>query len=150
MERNKFKIKPIVLTFCVLAFGFFLSCNQPILESAECIASRDSIKKFYSFHIGNDMTPSSEYLEKRRQYLSERLAEEIAKANDSKRDYFTQSEDFPKTFRAGACKSVGEDRASFEVVLFWRKAEKNMQQEITVEVVNSGEKWLIDKVGPKN
>ena len=150
MKRNKLNSGPIVLTFCMLTLSFSISCNQPVLESAECVASRDSIKKFYSFHIGNDMTPSNANLEKRRQYLSERLVKEIAKEDDPKRDYFTQSEDYPKTFRAGACETIGENRASFEVVLFWRNDEKNTQREIKVEAVNVGEKWLIDKIEPKN
>ncbi len=141
------------LTFCIPLTAFLIglsACSQPVLESPECIASRDPVKRFYSFHFGNEMKPSKENLAERGKFLSQDLLEELSKQTETKKDYFTQETDYPKAFRAGKCETVSPDRARFEILLFWRTNDKNIQREIAVEAVREDEKWKIDRVTPKN
>jgi len=146
MKISAFKIQSLIIVFSMVQFGFLAACNQPVLESPECISSRDSVKRFYSFHLGNDMAPSAESLEKRKKFLSAKLRESLKPESETKTDYFTQTDNYPKAFRAGKCSGSSKDRASFEVLLFWRTDEKNTQREITVEAVKENDSWLIDKV----
>jgi hypothetical protein len=140
-----------IIFFCLLiiAGGLLPNCSQPVLESAECIESRDSVKRFYSFHFGNDFKPTAESLAKRREYISSRLLTELESRANPNQDYFTQTEDYPKAFRVGKCETVDANRTKFEVLLFWRTNEQNIQREIAVETVKEENKWLIDKVLPK-
>ncbi len=149
MKTSKFKIPHLILILSILYFAFLIGCSQPILESKECIESRNIVKRFYSYHIGNDMTPSAEYLEKREEYLSIDLIEQLPTEFDSAKDYFTNSDDYPKAFRAGSCENAGKDKTKFEVLLFWRKNETNIQREIEVEAINQNDKWLVNKVTSK-
>ncbi len=137
-----------MLAVCIFNFIFFVGCNQPVLESEQCIASRDTVKRFYSFHFGNEMQPSAENLTKRKKFLSNDLLEKLGQEN-SKKDYFTQTDDYPKAFRVGSCENSGNDRAKFEILLFWRRDEINTQRAIIVEAVNENGQWLIDKVSSK-
>ena len=150
---NKFRADTIrrlivfLLLFSAVIVGF--GCSQPILESNECIEARDPVKRFYSFHFGNEMLASKENIEKRKKYLSKRLNAELNDRSDTKFDYFTQTADYPKAFRAGKCDSTAGDRVKFEVLLFWRTNEKNSQRAIQVEMVKENSRWLIDRVESK-
>ncbi|NNF00860.1 MAG: DUF3828 domain-containing protein [Pyrinomonadaceae bacterium] len=137
----------LLLIFSALQLSIFAGCSQPVLESKECISSREAVRSFYSFHFGNDMTPTPENLKKREKYLSKALKERLSEGDtESKSDYFTQTADYPKAFRVGACESAGSDRVTFEVLLFWRTDGKDRQQEITVVAVEESGTWLIDRV----
>lgn len=140
------------LSFCLMLIACCLlsGCYQPVLESSECIQSRDFVKKFYSFHIGNDMKPSVDNLAKREEFLSSQLKEKLSRGTKTDRDYFTQTENYPKTFRAGRCESKGKDTTKFEVLLFWRTNDKNIQRELEVEAIKKNDKWLVNKVTLKN
>ena len=95
------------------------------------------------------MTPSPVYLKKRAIYLSKELKEKLADEIDSKKDYFTNTDDYPKAFRAGACENAGKEKTKFEILLFWRDNETNIQRAIEVETVTENDKWLINKVTSK-
>jgi putative lipase involved disintegration of autophagic bodies len=146
MKSKKLKIKNLLFSFCIFHFAFLSGCYQPVLESAECIDSRDAVKRFYSFHFGNEMTPSKKYLEKREKFLSGELEKKIAERLTDKKDYFTQTADYPKAFRVGKCETTGKDKAKFEILLFWRNNEKNTQREIEIETIKEDNDWLIDQV----
>lgn len=96
------------------------------------------------------MTPTVENLEKREKFLTADLKENLRKNTDKKTDYFSQTDNYPKAFRAGKCKSVDNGTASFEILLFWRTGDKNRQQEIIVEAARENNSWLISKVSSKN
>lgn len=134
--------------FLLLTFYFFLSasCSLPSLESAQCTAARDSVKRFYSFHFGNDMHPSPDNLKASEAFLTPDLIGALSAQNDQARDYFTATENYPKAFRVGACTSDSTESATLQVVLLWRNDEKSEQKEVRVETVKSGDKWLINKV----
>ena len=136
-----------LLWFCVLHFALFVtSCSVPNLEQPECTQARDVVKRFYSFHFGNDMHPSAENIKARKDYLTADLFNTLSAVTDEKRDYFTDSENYPKAFRIGAC-TVGEgDSATLQVVLLWHSDIASEQKEVKVTVARSGDKWLIGKV----
>lgn len=139
-------------TYCtfLIASCLLIGCSQPVLESSECIASRDNVKKFYSFHIGNEMKPSEENLKKREKFLSKNLLDNLTSSKEEKKDYFTQTDDYPKAFRAGKCEDVGKDKTKFEILLFWRTNGKNIQRAIEVETIKEDNEWKINSVSPKN
>lgn len=143
--------RKVIFSFLLLGvFCLLTNCSQPVLESSECIASRDSVKRFYSFHFGNDMKTSAKNLEKREKYLSNELKDKLANKTETAKDYYTQTADYPKAFRVGKCEISDKNRTKFEILLFWRTEEKNIQREIDVEAVKENNKWLINKVLPKN
>ena len=108
------------------------------------------VKSFYSFHLGNEIRPSENTLEKRAKYLSANLIQTLKKQAKTDFDYFSQTNDYPKASRVGACKTISKTRASFGVLLFWRKSDKNIQREIKVEAVKEKDQWLIDKASSEN
>lgn len=150
MKRIKLTSSDLLIFLCVCGSLFLMSCSQPILESQQCIESRDSVKRFYSYHIGNDMKPTAENLKKREVYLSQNLQTQLAQQTGSAKDYFTQTADYPKAFRAGKCEDTGKDKTNFGILLFWRTNDINIQREIKVETIKENNNWLVNKVTPKN
>jgi hypothetical protein len=137
--------------FCLLLFAFgILGCSLPNLEEPDCTKSRDVIREFYSYHFGHNHGFSPEDLDARREYLTPEFLDSLRKTPHDVPpgvDPFTRMDDPPKAFRVGEC-SVLEPgkRTAFEVLLFWKDDVKSEQRPIKVEVVQRGEKWLIDRV----
>jgi hypothetical protein len=129
-------------------FGLVLlsSCSLPNLEKPQCTEARDSVRRFYSFHFGNEMRPSPENLKAREKFLTAELFKMLTASSETAVDYFTASEKYPKTFRVGACTAESGDRAAFGVMLLWRDETKSEQKEVRVETVLADGKWLINKV----
>ncbi len=142
-------LKSFISSFsvCSVAIVFFASaCSLPNLEKPQCTAARDSVKRFYSFHFGNDMHPSLENLKSREQFLTSELISSLSAPTETAKDYFTATENYPKAFRVGSCTSDSDDKAILQVVLLWRDDTKSEQKEVKVETVKTGDKWLINKV----
>ena len=133
----------IFFTFCVI------SCRVPNLEEPECGASKATVKKFYSYHFGNDMKFTKENLSKRGEYLTEELRQKLSKMPDGDFDYFTQTADYPKAFRIGECKVVSPEKTVFQIVLFWKTPERDEQREVFAETVKQKNEWLINSVSDK-
>lgn len=134
--------------FCLLASGFWLlsSCGSiPNLEKPECTEARNTIREFYSFHFGNDMKPSEDYLRLREKYLTDDWKFFVSKNLQDKRDLFTLTDDYPKAFRIGGCETVESDKTVFQVVFFWKDDARNEQRETKVEAVKENGKWLINR-----
>ena len=132
---------------CLLLTAYCqLACSIPNLEKPQCTAGRDVVKRFYSYHFGNDMRPSSENLKAREKFLTSGLSQELSASTEQTRDYFTATEDYPKAFRVGECSSESDDKATLQVLLLWRDDTKNEQKEVHVEAGKVGDKWLINKV----
>lgn len=132
----------VVVFLCLTAAG----CSIPSLESTECSAARDDVKKFYSFHFGNDMRPSDENLRARARFLTPDLYRTLSAAVASETDYFTASDEPPKTFKIAQCAEDGPTKADVIVQLYWREDAKVTQKELHVEAVKSGDRWLVNKV----
>jgi len=116
------------------------------LEGAECSEARDAVRQFYSFHFGNDMRPSPENLKMRERFLTPELASELKYAPPSARDYFTATEQAPKTFKIGTCEASDPTHTRFQVQLYWRDDIETVQKEVHAEAVKTGDAWLINKV----
>jgi hypothetical protein len=151
IQNSKFKIQRVTFfCFLLIASSFLVGCSQPILESQQCIESRDVVKKFYSYHFGNDMKPSAENLELRKKYLSENLIQKLSSQNEEKIDYFTQTDDYPKAFRVGGCEDISPERTAFEILIFWKTPTRSEQRALKVETLKENSKWTIEKVETKN
>jgi hypothetical protein len=149
IQNSKFKILVFSFTFYFLLFTF--SCSIPNLEKPECTQAKMQVKKLYSFHFGNDMKPSKENLKLREEYLTAELKQELEKQTETKKDYFTQTDDYPKAFRIGECAVVEADKkVNLQVVLFWRDDKRSEQREVNVEAVKENETWLVNKVESRN
>lgn len=133
----------LVLGLAFLAGG----CGVPNLEEPECTASREVVKKFYSFHFGSEMASSAEVVKEREKFLTVELAAKLAAAGDSKTDYFTATDKYPRAFRVGECKVNSKQSTTFQVILLWRDDTRSEQREVSVEAVETNGKWLINRVG---
>jgi hypothetical protein len=147
VQGFKLRFSALLFTFCFLLFAF--SCSIPSLEAPECSEARNQVKRFYSIHLGNEMKPSAENLQMREQYLTAHLKQELEKQTGGETDYFTQTDDYPKAFRAGECQAAAPGKTSFEVLLFWKDDTRSEQREIRVEMLKEDEKWLVNKVENK-
>ncbi|CAN5355824.1 hypothetical protein BH10ACI3_BH10ACI3_04900 [soil metagenome] len=135
------------ILFCLLLTAYCsLSCSIPNLEKPQCTAARDTVKRFYSFHFGNDMRPSPEGLNARKEFLTSELFKELSVSNVSDTDYFTASDNYPRAFRVGECKVSSDDRTAFGVMMLWRDENSSDQKVINVETALVDGKWLINKV----
>jgi hypothetical protein len=148
-QKSETKSRRIFL-FCLLSSVFcLLSCSIPNLESAECTKARDSVREFYSFHLGNDMKPSTENLKLREKFLSKELIKTLSASTETAKDYFTQTDDYPKAFRIGGCQLASPEKTIFDVLLFWKTDTRSEQRTIKVEAVKENDRWLVDKVENK-
>jgi len=138
----------IVILFVAHLALWIGACSVPKLETQQCSEARDAVKRFYSFHFGNDMAPAQENLKVREKFLTADLFNQLGLSNEQKIDYFTNTEIHPKAFRVGECSSELKDNATLQVLLFWRNDEKyeSQQREVHVDAVKIGDKWLINKV----
>ena len=78
LDRPCFYGVSAILGFVFAAIVFTTACSVPNLESQQCSEARDVVKKFYSFHFANDMTPSPESLKASEQFLTDVLYHELA------------------------------------------------------------------------
>ncbi|MFT3745009.1 MAG: hypothetical protein QM785_12040 [Pyrinomonadaceae bacterium] len=104
------------------------------------------MKRFYSFHFGNDMTPSPESLKAREKFLTSELVKTLSASTEQKRDYFTATDDYPKAFRVGECTAESSDKVTLQVVLLWRNEARSEQKEVKAEAIKAADNWLINKV----
>lgn len=136
-----------LLLLCILHCALCISsCSVPNLEKPQCTAARDAVKRFYSFHFGNDMHPSPENLKAREQFLTSELVSSLSTSQEPTTDYFTATEDYPKAFRVGSCTAESEVKVTLQVLFLWRDDVKSDQKEVNVETAKTGDKWLINKV----
>ena len=135
---------------CLLLAAYcLLACSLPSLEKPECAQARDAVKQFYSFHFGNDMHPTAENLKARERFLTSDLYKTLS-ALPGSTDYFTASDEFPKTFKIGKCELPQSDKANVQVQIYWRDDTKTVQKEVNVEAVNQKGAWLINQVNQVN
>ena len=153
MQYSKFKIQNLkfliwfgLFTFCILHFAFLINCSIPNLENPECTEARNAVREFYSHHFAGDMKPSKENLQQREMFLSENLKNYLAQQPEAAKDYFTQTDDYPKAFRVGKCEVISPEKTVLGILLFWKTDTRSEQREIKVEAVKESDKWLINKV----
>lgn len=146
MNRRKVFGTILTLIFAVVIVGS--SCSQPILESEGCVAARDSVKRLYSIHLDQGPNPSAQQLESLRDFLSGDLLKKLSVRNPKEKDYLTQHDDFPKAFRVGVCHETSAG-TEFEVLLFWRRNDKNREEKIRVDMKKE-DRWVANTVSLKS
>ena len=132
----------LLFLFCFVVAG----CSLPSLEKPQCTAARDTVKRFYSLHFADDMRPSAQNIKASQPFVTPVLFQGLSVSNETAKDYFTQTDDYPKAFRVGTCTSDSDDKAVLQVVLLWRDDKRTEQKEVHVETVRVGDKWLINSV----
>ena len=152
---SKFKVQSSKLRSavfgCLLSCVFFqLNCSIPNLQSSECIEAQNTVKELYSYHFGNDMKFTKQNLKQREKYLTDELKQQLESQPESAADYFTATDDYPKAFRLGDCKTVEPGkRVDIQVVFFWKSETRSEQKEVRAEVVKQNDNWLVNKVESK-
>ena len=144
MRTNKCVTLRLLFLFC-LAFSV-AGCSLPSLEKPQCKAARDTVKRFYSLHFADDMRPSAENIKASQPFLTPVLFQGLSASSETAKDYFTQTDDYPKAFRVGSCSSDSDTKAVLQVVLLWRDDNRTEQKEVHVETVKVGGQWLINNV----
>lgn len=147
MENSKFKIQNWAVLICIVYISFLtLGCGVPNLESMQCAEARDAIRQFYSFHFANDMTPSSENLKARERFLTPELYSQLQNSALGNTDYFTNSDDYPRTFKVGKCEHKPDSSiVNVQIQLYWRDDFSTVQKEVTVTSILK-DNWLIYNV----
>ncbi len=145
LEAQLTKVRVLRSLFIGMAF-LAVGCSLPNLEAPQCTEARDTVKRFYSFHFGSDMSSTPENLRSRKAFLTPELIEELAGSNETVSDYFTATENYPRAFRVGECSTNSAEKSTFQVLLLWRDETRSDQKEVLVETVKLGDKWLINKV----
>lgn len=147
IKNAKCNRRYLLFAFLIFNFTFYIAaCNIPNPESAECVEARQTVKDFYSFHFGGEMRFSPENLRLRERFLTPELTDSLPDALTEADVFTVNSNDYPKTFRAGNCRAEAPDKAVFEVLLFWKTETRSEQRQIEVETVKRNGKWLIDKI----
>src|ERR1043166_1296736 len=153
MHTAKCPMHNLLLAFCIVHCALCIAgCSVPNLEDPQCSEARDSVKRFYSFHFGNDMSPSPENLKARQRFLTDDLYHALRESTFGKTDYFTKSDDYPRTFKIGKCTHTPDaSNLTMQVQLYWRDDQSTVQKEVEVDVLNRGnvvsdDMWLINKV----
>jgi hypothetical protein len=145
---HRFSIRSLVallVTMSLLLTGC-LTGSIPNLEKPECTESRDVVKKFYSYHFGNEMIFSRENLKAREKFLTPEFVTVLQKLETGDDVFTTGSDDLPRAFRLGKCEVLAPDKTAIEILLFWRTDKETRQQSITAEVRKQNAKWLINKI----
>ena len=145
MQNSKCAIHTFLLLFLLFVISLG-GCSIPNLEKPQCTAARDTVRRFYSFHFGNDMHPSPENLKASEQFLTSDLVKALSSSSETAKDYFTATDNYPKAFRVGSCASDSDEKVTLQVVLLWRDETKSEQKAVHVETVKIGDAWLINKV----
>ena len=140
MKKRWIYLSPII--FCLYCLG----CSIPNFEPPDCTQSREAVRDFYSFHIGNDMKFSQKNLKLREKFLSPELFKSLQSIQNEADIFTSNSNDFPKTFRVGGCKVVDTNKTNVEVIFFWKTDTRTEQKIIHAETVNENGKWLINKI----
>jgi hypothetical protein len=92
------------------------------------------------------MRPSEDNLKVSERFLSTDLFNRLSGSNETAVDYFTQTADYPKAFRVGVCTANSNDKVIMQVLMLWRDDQRTEQKEVRVEMLKTGDKWLINNV----
>jgi predicted DNA-binding transcriptional regulator AlpA len=96
------------------------------------------------------MRPSAENLKVRERFLTPRYYSMLTGSSASELDPFTMTQEYPRTFKIGACHAASPTDLHFQVQLYWRDDEKTQQQEVQANLVKQDNAWLLDGVGSKS
>jgi len=151
---------PKFVFLCLLSTIYcLLSCSIPNLEDANCSQAKEPVKSFYSYHFGNEMDFGRENIVKKEKFLTPEFyklviyeldrQERFVKENADQvpfinGDPFTDSQEYPTSFRIGKCAVVEPNKVVIEVLMFWKFQVGSDQREMKIEVFKQDDKWLIN------
>lgn len=124
--------------------------------------ARQTVQSFYRFHFAHDMGFTPGNVEMRRRWLTRELYDllrdefrkeaEHAKAQPDEApfiegDPFTNSQEYPKSFRVGGV-IQGGGMADVRVVFVWpgRTRRERVERAVVVSLRRSGRRWLIGNI----
>jgi hypothetical protein len=142
----------IAAALCIVCCALCIaSCKLPSLESPQCNEASLAVRQFYSFHLGNDMTPTEQNLIARERYLMTDFYHRLLSVKHEKTDPFTYSDEYPKTFKIGACVANDADHALVQVQIYWQQehgsTKDTTQEDLKVDATRVADgKWLIANV----
>jgi hypothetical protein len=139
-----FYLLPLTFYLCLTAC---VTGSIPNLDEPECAASRETVKKLYSFHFDKNMLFSQEGLKERERFLTPEFVQSLQKLQAENDVFTTDSADIPRAFRLGDCKVIEPNKTNVEILLLWKNAEEESRQQIiNAEVVKQNDKWLVNKI----
>jgi hypothetical protein len=131
------------------------------LSNKSSAAAAASVKAFYTFHFKNKFDYSAQGLKRRQRWLDAKLYQLLV-AEDKKAkakkdeapelngDPFTNSQEYPNTFRIGDTRQEYE-KAFVEVVFVWQEKGKVIdERSIEVELSKAGTLWKISNILDKS
>lgn len=131
------------------------------LSNKSSAAAAATLKAFYTFHFKNKFDYSAKGLKRRQRWLDAKLYQLLV-AEDKKStamkdeapelngDPFTNSQEYPNTFRIGDTRQEYE-KAFVEVVFVWQEKGKVIdERSIEVELSKAGKLWKISNILDKS
>jgi hypothetical protein len=155
MMRKKMLMAAIALCLFLPVVGVSQLSNK---SSADAAAS---VKAFYTFHFKNKFDYSAQGLKRRQRWLDAKLyrlllaEDKKAKAKKDEApelngDPFTNSQEYPNTFRIGDTRQEYE-KAFVEVVFVWQEKGKVIdERSIEVELAKARTLWKISNILDKS
>jgi hypothetical protein len=124
--------------------------------------ARQTVQSFFRFHFADGMDFTAENVEQRRRWLTPELyallRDEFRKEADRAKaqpdeapfidgDPFTNSQEYPQSFRLGKSVQSGET-AVVQVIFVWpgRTARERSERDVSVTLRRGGRRWLIANV----
>lgn len=151
----------IVAAILSLNLFTFTSCVVNRLPETDCTQAQNVVKSFYSRHFDDDFGFTRKSIEGKAIFFTPEfnalLKRELDREDDFKKqspnevpfisgDVFTDSQEYPTSFRVGNCKTSGENGANIDVSLLWKLQNGYDQKELKVVTKKQNDKWLIDDV----
>lgn len=145
----KYNFRILLLGLCLAQLIMLFGCvtgSIPNLDQPECAESRDVVKKFYSIHFDGEMRFSKENLRAKARFLTPEFLKSIEDLRTENDLFTSDSTDFPRAFRLGACRVIDSRKTLIEVLIFWRTTDESRQQSIMAEVIKQNDVWLINRI----
>src|SRR5215216_6070498 len=145
-----------------LAWALMLSLSILCLSkelNRKNTAVASTVKAFYAFHFKHNFDYTERGLKQRQRWLDESLyklliaeskrSQETTKqdeAPDLNGDPFTNSQEYPNSFRIGKVEQDGKN-ATVEVIFVWKEKNKGIDQKrVRVQLARSAESWKIANI----
>ena len=148
MHNGQWTIRKLVLGLCIVYCAFWIVACVPKIESADCAAARDVVKRYYSLAIGGDLAHQPDALASINALRSPAFtAGPVIGGSDP--FYFSFVP--PTSCRVDECAVGSDNRATLDATVIWRQNDQNYLRKDKVTLRKSGDSWLIERidVGPQ-
>jgi hypothetical protein len=153
MRKKTFVVNHCLFAALLLLLPVAVSGQQSKAKSADAVAT---VKAFYTFHFAHKFDYTLRGLPQRRKWLdaglSNLLVAELKKpvkkdeVPELDGDPFTNSQEYPTTFRIGNTKESGAN-ASVEIIFIWKEKDKVIDEKgVEVVLVKAKNVWKIANI----